>query len=450
MVKISLAQSRLHAITSGGATPFLFRSNFFPGSLPYVLLLASRHHCRRDVFQGSWALAHSNSRFQVAPGVPSPVPVPRPPFAGETQALFLHHPVFGFAPPVVLVPPLLAVNRPPIAARVGHFPVFVWVPPSVPLNAARPASSLLRVPPFAVNRAAVGLSWRKSETAFFDKENWTPELSSDQKSKRRLEKFSKDEPEKPRSGSNKENLTPDASRALKSRKSLSRSHTEIERQIMKKRVERVPFQSLLENSPMKASNSVRINQRDVNKAENSPLSCKLSNGISGDTGQSISTSKESVGHILKVVEDKKKWNIVVDTSCFVNEESRRSLQLLEGLKGTHLIIPIMVVRELDSMKRNSSETSPVPPTPPASPRLLWSEGNTELGGLTEILSPTAEDHILDCALLFKRIKTDGHLILLSKDTTLKIKAIAEGLLCETPAEFRESLVNPFFEEVLVG
>ncbi|KAJ0972032.1 hypothetical protein J5N97_019991 [Dioscorea zingiberensis] len=326
------------------------------------------------------------------------------------------------------------------------------------------------------NHASENSFSRNSEAAFSDKENWTPEVSSDQKSKRRLEKFSKDEPEEPQSGSNKENLTPDASRALKSRKSLSRSRTEIERQIMKKRVERVPFQSLLENSPMKASSSVSINQRDVNKAENSPLSSKLS----GDTDQRISTSKESVDHMLKVVEEKKKWNIVVDTSCFLNEESRRSLQLLEGLKGTHLIIPMMVVRELDCMKRrerwyqkapkassalqwieecmvrtswwihvqNSSETSPVPPTPPASPRLLLSEGNTDLGGLTEILSPTAEDHILDCALLFKRIKTDGHLILLSKDTTLKIKAMAEGLLCETPTEFRESLVNPFSKRFL--
>jgi len=42
-----------------------------------------------------------------------------------------------------------------------------------------------------------------------------------------------------------------------------------------------------------------------------------------------------------VVQEKKKWNIVADASCFLNEESRRSLQLLEGLKGTHLIIPMM-------------------------------------------------------------------------------------------------------------
>jgi len=37
--------------------------------------------------------------------------------------------------------------------------------------------------------------------------------------------------------------------------------------------------------------------------------------------------------------NKKKWNMVVDTGCFLNEESRKAVQLLEGLKGTQLIIP---------------------------------------------------------------------------------------------------------------
>lgn len=47
--------------------------------------------------------------------------------------------------------------------------------------------------------------------------------------------------------------------------------------------------------------------------------------------------KSQVSH--KAEEDKKVWNMVVDTSCFLDEELRRSLKLLEGLKGTHLIIP---------------------------------------------------------------------------------------------------------------
>jgi len=37
--------------------------------------------------------------------------------------------------------------------------------------------------------------------------------------------------------------------------------------------------------------------------------------------------------------NKKKWHMVVDTGCFLNEESRKALELLEGLKGTQLIIP---------------------------------------------------------------------------------------------------------------
>lgn len=86
--------------------------------------------------------------------------------------------------------------------------------------------------------------------------------------------------------------------------------------------------------------------------------------------------------------------------------------------------------------QSSTEGMPVAPTPPASPRSRLSEGSNEFGtatsvpfstcgSLMEIVSPTAEDHILECALFFKRIKNDGRLVLLTNDTALKIKAMAE-------------------------
>ncbi|KAL7181800.1 hypothetical protein ACSBR1_040661 [Camellia fascicularis] len=68
--------------------------------------------------------------------------------------------------------------------------------------------------------------------------------------------------------------------------------------------------------------------------------------------------------------------------------------------------------------------------------------------LLEIVSPTAEDHILECALLSRRINNDGQLVLLTNGSTLKIKAMEEGLVCETAQEFRDSLVNPFSERFL--
>lgn len=40
-------------------------------------------------------------------------------------------------------------------------------------------------------------------------------------------------------------------------------------------------------------------------------------------------------------EAKRSWNMVVDTTTLLNKESRKSLLLLQGLKGTHLIIPRM-------------------------------------------------------------------------------------------------------------
>nr|CAD1835972.1 unnamed protein product [Ananas comosus var. bracteatus] len=85
--------------------------------------------------------------------------------------------------------------------------------------------------------------------------------------------------------------------------------------------------------------------------------------------------------------------------------------------------------------QSSLETKPVAPTPPITPILQFIDGNNELGAkifssmpfsrygnFMDIVSPTAEDHILDCALLFKEIRKDEQLIILASSTSLKIKA----------------------------
>ncbi|KAL8482607.1 hypothetical protein ACS0TY_028684 [Phlomoides rotata] len=187
---------------------------------------------------------------------------------------------------------------------------------------------------------------------------------------------------------------------------------------------------------------------------------------------------------MKVKENR--WTIIADTTSLLNRKSRKELQLLRGLRGTTLVIPRIVVRELDCMLKRASffsrmteasaalnwieecmaatkwwihvqnsveEGRLVPPTPPAaaaSPRWFSEEKSVFSVGsipfspcsLQEIVTPTAADHILDCALLFRRT-IDGQLVLLSDDVALKIKAMAEGVVCETAEEFRRSVVNPF-------
>ncbi|XP_058088231.1 FHA domain-containing protein PS1 [Magnolia sinica] len=280
--------------------------------------------------------------------------------------------------------------------------------------------------------------------------------------------------------SDKENLTPSLSQDSKLKKPTSKSRPRFKLDMMKKNAVRVPFQSLLESSIDKSKSVSVLNATSRNS---NSISHSQTNG-----NNSTSSASQSVDQAVhKLGEGKKKWNMVVDTSCLLNEESRRSLKLLEGLKGTHLIIPRMVIRELDCLKRRGSrfrkaneassilqwieecmvktswwihvqssvESVPIAPTPPVSPRSRLSEGSNEFpgsttnsvpfstcGSLMEIVSPTAEDHILECALLFKRIKDDGQLVLLTNEIALKIKAMAEGLICETATEFRESLVNP--------
>ncbi|KAK1570526.1 hypothetical protein Q3G72_003150 [Acer saccharum] len=246
---------------------------------------------------------------------------------------------------------------------------------------------------------------------------------------------------------------------------------EQERPAMKKRTERVPFHSLIENSAGKSRS-----QSSVANATTSNHSVNYTQPM-----EKVTNSSSTVG------EGRRSWTMIVDAAAtLLDKESRKSLQLLQGLKGTQLIIPRMVIRELDCLKRrgglfrrtteissvlewieecmvktgwwihiqsSAEELMPIAPTPPASPQSRFSDGSTSWGpfssykSLTEIVSPTAEDHILEYGLLYRKMN-GGQLVLLSNDVTLKIKAMAEGLICETVQEFRESLVNPFSERFL--
>ncbi|XP_077247592.1 forkhead-associated (FHA) domain-containing protein [Tasmannia lanceolata] len=334
-----------------------------------------------------------------------------------------------------------------------------------------------------------------------DKENLTPNVQVSLKSKKSKPETMQQELQKSSPNliiesdleenmfpSEKENLSPKVSHGSNTKKNIAKNNARFHREVMERRAERVPFQSILVNS---ISNSKSISvQKDIPKNINSfnHSQTTINKSKSPYSNQSVDQVVHGIG------ETKRKWNMVVDTSCLLNEESRRSLKLLEGLRGTHLIIPKMVIRELDCLKRrgrwfkkedeassilqwikecmvktrwwihvqSSAESMPIAPTPPVSPRSRLSEGSNEFSGgnaaysvpfsthgsLMEIVSPTAEDHILECALLFKKIKQDGQLVLLTNDIALKIKAMAEGLICETATEFRESLVNPYSKRFL--
>ncbi|KAI4352848.1 hypothetical protein L6164_007060 [Bauhinia variegata] len=232
---------------------------------------------------------------------------------------------------------------------------------------------------------------------------------------------------------------------------------------LENRVERTPFKSLL-------------NSGSKNRTETS--------GGPASASESNNASNSYVG-----LPQSSNWDMVVDTASLLNKESRKALQLLQGLKGTRLIIPRIVIRELDIMKhrfsifRRTSEASLVlewiekcmvetkwwihvqssmeeerliAPTPRTSPKIEFSEegwtfpcwtGSSEPlpshKSLMEIVSPTGEDQILDYALLYKRKQSNGQLVLLSDNVTLKIKSMAESV-----QEFSESLVNPFSERFL--
>lgn len=314
-----------------------------------------------------------------------------------------------------------------------------------------------------------------------DKENITPNalLLRSMKKKSKMGEIKQLQPleEGILAPSVKKNQTPEVLKEKKSLKHSSRNQENLKPEVtqMKGRVERVPFQPLLDNSCGKS------------KSEVSFRSDRMENGISVNNVETIEKKKS-------IAMEKKRWNMVVDATCFLNKESRKALQLLQGLKGTQLIIPQIVIRELDCLNRRGSlfrrkteasaalqwidecmvntswwihvqsseeEVRPMAPTPTTYPKSPFSEGNfgfpggvatlspfSPWGSVIEIVSPTAEDHILEYALLSRRTMSHGQLVLLTSDVTLKIKSMAEGLICETAEEFRGSLVNPFSERFL--
>ncbi|KAL2497301.1 FHA domain-containing protein PS1 [Abeliophyllum distichum] len=278
----------------------------------------------------------------------------------------------------------------------------------------------------------------------------------------------------------KENQTLKVLQTQKSVNPASKSHTGLEQKlaVLKATAGRKPFQSLLVNSTS--------NSKTKSKASDLDSTTR--------SGKSINNMRlEEVFHPLDnktIKEEDKRWTMVVDVGCLLSKKSRKEIQLLRGLKGTNLIVPRIVIRELHCMLRRGNffrrttevsaalqwieecmknaegwihvqslaeERRPVAPTPPSSP-LSWfceEKGAFSIGSspfspcsIQDIVTPTTEDHILECALLFKRIRNDGQLVLLSDDVTLKIKAMSEGVMCETAEEFRDSLVNPFSDRFL--
>ncbi|CAN6380741.1 unnamed protein product [Urochloa humidicola] len=314
---------------------------------------------------------------------------------------------------------------------------------------------------------------------YSDKENLTPVSSGGMKARKCLPKnFIVDaDQDQETFCCDKENMTPQSSAPRKTR-DMSENRARVESAMTKKRVaDRFPFQTLISNSPLAPASSF-----DCNCAA-SDLAIKLEDKLSNIPLQNQESGRAGRGM--------KAWTMVANTDCLLDDESRKCIMLLKGIKGTHLFIPRIVIRELDSMKQregmfrrstkatsvlqwieecmateswwihvqSSSEMFPVAPTPPVTPSAQRIDEEIKVGSagsfnpmaalfsprsfeLVDIVSPKPEDRVLDCALLLNKLRSDQNVVVLSNSVALKIKAMAEGMVCEGAKEFRESLMNP--------
>jgi hypothetical protein len=125
--------------------------------------------------------------------------------------------------------------------------------------------------------------------------------------------------------------------------------------------DRLPFQTLLSNSPLRPSSSFDCTQANARTAD---FSIRLEDELNSfpvsthnvflkfpifflliwilirdhfDVVQHLEQHKNRESD--RVGEGMKVWTMVADTDCLLDDESVKSIMLLKGIKGTHLIIP---------------------------------------------------------------------------------------------------------------
>ncbi|KAK1433582.1 hypothetical protein QVD17_10494 [Tagetes erecta] len=207
--------------------------------------------------------------------------------------------------------------------------------------------------------------------------------------------------------------------------------------------------------------------------------------------ESVQKAINSTQHLAK-----KRWTMLVDSNTLLDNKSLKHLKLLEGIKGTRLIVPKTVLRELMDIKSQDCffkgslkkvslalkwidecmmntrwwihiddetfhSSTAVPEelmdiksqdsffkrsSKKVSSTLKWIDEC--LMNTTRFHSSTAAPEVLEIALHLRKEITDQKIVILSNNLTLKIKAMAEGIMCEAAEEFRESLVNPFSERFM--
>ncbi|KAI3759121.1 hypothetical protein L6452_06696 [Arctium lappa] len=169
-----------------------------------------------------------------------------------------------------------------------------------------------------------------------------------------------------------------------------------------------------------------------------------------DYPQTVQNVVDTSHNILGVA--KKRWTMVVDTNSLLHNESLKHLKLLQGLIGTQLFVPKIVIRGLMDIKCQDDILKKC--TKKVSLALKWIDEcmvDTKWWIRMDdetLHSSEAEYEVLETALHLRKEITDRKIIILSNDLTLKIKAMAEGVMCETAEEFRRSLVNPFSERFM--
>lgn len=213
----------------------------------------------------------------------------------------------------------------------------------------------------------------------------------------------------------------------------------------------------------KQSNNCSVNEgkKDIfGFSRNQSVCCEEVLFSSEKEGKSRSMKMEESGNFInypqaikKVIDSsnvgaKKRWIMVLDINTLLHNKSLKHLKLLQGLKGTQLFVPKIVLKELMDIKGQHDLFNRT--TKKVSLALKWLEECriTTRWWIHMDDEIEKESSVLESVIqLCKEIK-DGKIVILSNDVSLKIESMAKGIMCEEVEEFFRSLVNPFSERFM--
>lgn len=213
----------------------------------------------------------------------------------------------------------------------------------------------------------------------------------------------------------------------------------------------ISTQSILQAPPVTKPQPPRVSIKSKsNKKRSNEEKVKKNRAIQVSSVRSppLSPKKEENTEVRVEVSspEKKKVFMVVDTNCFL--VNLGNVFSLENHPGITVIVPQVVVRELDGLKkdekvgpaaRNALNSILDAMKATQDQPIKWIRGQSLWEVSNDYVAHNNDDLIINCVLYFRKAFSDAEVILLTNDHGLNIKALTNGIHSMSMSEMTKKL-----------